>query len=145
MKTILVFVAGLMLSISQLFAQQQVISGKILDAADKSPVVFANIALRAGDSTFIAGSTSNFDGDFEIKHNFESNSLLCVSCVGYTTVCFPADSELEILLTPVSVALDEVIIQAHSVIVKGDRKLILRRSGHQWTAWICCGRCNYRK
>ncbi len=124
-KPILVFVVGFMLSVCQLFAQQKVITGKIIDVSDKSPVAFANVVLRAEDSTFISGSISNFDGDFEIKHNFEGSYRLYVSCVGYTTACVSDENTAEILLSPASVALDEVTIQAHSVIVKGDRKLIL--------------------
>ncbi len=128
-KLILMFLVGLF-STNLLLAQQNIITGKVLDASDKSPVAYANVVLLKQDSAFVSGTITNIDGNFEMKYHSGENYILFVSYVGYLTVRIPVDNSYEgepidIAFHQSPVALNEVTIQAHSVIVKDDRKLIL--------------------
>lgn len=129
LKSIFVLFMGL-LSIGLLSAQNNIITGKILDATDKTPVEFANVILLKQDSSFVTGTTSGLDGNFEIKYDMDEDYLLSASYLGYTTTYMPVNSpyngqSINILLGQSTVRLNEVTIKAHSVIVKDDRKVIV--------------------
>jgi len=129
-KNIITFLTVLFLTTSTLFAGKPGIKGKILDSLDESPVSFANVILMKQDSTYITGVSSNPDGYFEIKNPEEENYILSVSYLGYETAYIPVTSSgrtdtIQILLKQNIIQLNEVIVQARSIIIKDDRKVIL--------------------
>lgn len=131
MKTNIVFwLAAMLLAATSVCAKDAVVTGKVIDAADKSPVAFANIRVLKQDSTFISGTTSDLDGHFEIPGLPHENCILSVTYIGYDPEFVPLNQAepsgiIEILLKQSSIALSEVTIQAKSIIVKDDRKVIL--------------------
>lgn len=129
-KIFLFLLAGMLSAVNSLFAKGAVINGKVMDANDKSPVAFANILLLKLDSTFVAGTTTDLDGYFEISDIQQENGILSVTYIGYDAICMDMilgdnNNPIEIFLKQSAIALNEVTIRAHSIIVKDDRKLIL--------------------
>ena len=132
MKTIIITIILTALSLlsNALFAQQAGIKGKIVDADDKSPVIFANVTLLKPDSTYISGTTTDLEGYFELATCPEEECILSASFIGYETnyqLVNPQmdNSRIEIILKQSAISLNEVTIQARSVITKDDRKVIL--------------------
>lgn len=63
------------------FAQQIVISGKVLDAHTKEPIGFASVYMAIARN----GSATDSSGNFSININHSSKDSLLVSFVGYST------------------------------------------------------------
>ena len=127
-KTITLFITLLLITANSIFAQHKSIKGKILDESDKSPVVFANVVLLDRDSVVLYGTSSDLDGIFGLKEIPDENYILSVSFIGYESKNLPIINyvdEIEILLKKSAISLKEVNIEAHSVIVKDDRKIII--------------------
>lgn len=60
------------------------INGQLLDS-NKQPVMFANVALLScTDSSVIAGTVSDDNGQFELRYNKSGNYLLSASFIGFT-------------------------------------------------------------
>ena len=96
-------------------AQAQNYRGKVADEKAE-PVAFANIVLFSlPDSTFITGTTSDDNGNFEIEHNAPKGKYFVrVSCIGYKSTevnCDKADLGTIVLKSDVS-TLGEVEIVA---------------------------------
>lgn len=109
---------------------QETQRGIILDEKDGSPVAFANVLLLRQDSTYVAGTTSDMNGMFVLTYPQSDNYLLSVSFMGYEPAYRPITpannpDKIEIHLKQLAIALNEVTIQARSVIMKDDRKIIL--------------------
>lgn len=84
-------------SILQSQAQIQ-ISGSIHDTLDNTPLQFANIALlHQLDSTFITGTTTDDQGDFQMQAPDSGGYFLRISYLGYGTQFIPflLDSGIE--------------------------------------------------
>lgn len=111
------------------FAQQSLIKGKIVDATDRSSIEFANIVLLSQDSSYISGTNSDRNGYFEINTPLDKGNILSVSFIGYETARLPMkiwnNDTITIFMKQSAINLSEVTVQARSVIVKDDRKVIL--------------------
>jgi hypothetical protein len=88
------------------------IKGKVLDKASKEPLAFASISIK-GQSI---GGVSNQDGEFILKiPEAMRNSEFCVTCLGFTNLCFPVSELVDIskvfLLERNYISLQEVIIR----------------------------------
>ena len=69
------------LALTSLTAGAQVVTGRVTDT-DGKPLAFANIvALRAADSTFVAGTVTDADGRYRL--DTKGGGLLRVSLIGY--------------------------------------------------------------
>ncbi|MDR3058062.1 MAG: carboxypeptidase-like regulatory domain-containing protein [Prevotella sp.] len=127
-KIILLLLIALF-SITNTLSAQSIIKGRVLNAEDKTPIEFANVVLMKQDSSYVSGINTNINGYFEIDNSFNKGEILSTSFIGYETAYQSAvDSESDsiiVFLKPSSINLDEVIIQARSIIVKDDRKVIL--------------------
>lgn len=113
-----------------LFAQQKIIRGKVTDATDGSPVSFARVNYLKLDSIPLSGTSSNLSGYFELSGLFPESGFLSIDFTGYEPVCLPVKSAMKsdtlyIQLKPSAVRLNEVVIQARSVLTKNDRTIIL--------------------
>ena len=127
-KTLLITLLLLIGNIA--FAQHSFLKGKIMDSTDKSPIEFASVVLLKNDSTYLSGTNSNLDGYFEISDISNAKNILSVSFMGYETYYKPLNSlrdsdTINIFLKQSSINLNEITIQARSVITKADRKIIL--------------------
>ncbi|MDR3219047.1 MAG: carboxypeptidase-like regulatory domain-containing protein [Dysgonamonadaceae bacterium] len=117
----------------EIFSQQIVLKGKIVDAKTGELLSYATLALLKQDSTFVKGGTSDDKGDFSIAAIAPGDYWLSVSYLGYANstiklenLSASIDME-EIYLQQDSQLLNEVVVQANSVINKVDRQIILPR------------------
>ena len=68
-------------------AQKVSVSGKLLDAANKSPLPYGNVILKKeADSAFVTGAVSNEEGVFVLNNITKGNYLFSTSLVGYLPV-----------------------------------------------------------
>ena len=95
------------------------ITGKLIDADDKSPLIEATIKLVKAnrDSTFVNGATSNVDGTFSIPVSTAGKYVLKVTYLGYNNVSrvitVPQSGSLalgEIAMTPSTIMLKEATV-----------------------------------
>lgn len=88
------------------------ISGKIVDI-DNIPLMGANITLRSGSKSGKVGTTSDFDGNFNLESdNFLETDIFEISYIGFVKQTFSA-SELKdkkISLKEALNELDEIVI-----------------------------------
>ncbi|HEY1056875.1 MAG TPA: DUF5686 family protein, partial [Emticicia sp.] len=89
------------------------LSGKVMDAATKEPIPFANIQIKGTK----IGAQANFDGFFSLKTTQASDSMI-VSMVGYLPqsqfIGSQSSQNFIFLLTSASVKLNEVIVTAYA-------------------------------
>lgn len=81
-------VAGNMIAFAQSssLSAGKIVTGVVLDSATTSALPFANITLHSkSDSSFITGSSTDIDGEFELNNIIEGDYYLKVSFVGYNT------------------------------------------------------------
>lgn len=92
-----------------LYIQQQsrIVTGKISDALDGTPVIGANIIIKGSQR----GVITNLDGKYSIQVNSEKD-MLVVSFVGYKTREIPVENlgVIDISLEPDNEVLDEVVV-----------------------------------
>ena len=81
--------------------------GKIIDELSQRPVPFANIA--AFNKGIVSGTSSNIDGQFELKLNVQPDSIL-ISCVGYERKTIYQFNQANIYLTPKDTKFSEVLV-----------------------------------
>ena len=109
----------LILFCTGLRASAQTVSGKVLDES-KKPVPYANVViLSAGDSAFIAGTTTNDDGAFSIR-NAAPGNILKASFVGYepfSTVLSDQET-LTIVLKEDAQMMKEVVVKGNAPLHK---------------------------
>ena len=109
------------------------ISGQLLDADLKEPMIQATIQLfQTTDSTFVGGTVSNNDGNFAVEAPSNGTYRVRISSVGYETiereVTLRRDQNYELgrlLMSPESIMLSEAVVtaQAPQVVVKKDTLL----------------------
>ena len=114
----------------QIEYQRLTISGQLLDADEKEPVLQATVQLfTANDSTFVGGTVSDNKGNFSIEAPSNGTYRLKISSIGYQTiereVTLRRDQNQELgslRMSPESVMLKETIVtaQAPQVVVKKD-------------------------
>jgi hypothetical protein len=91
-----------------IFAQNHVVSGKVIDAETRKPLAFVNIVIN--DSHI--GGTTDIDGKFSFRSKKEI-SFLKLSYVGYETRTFPIGTKktnLLIRLNPTNYELPEYVV-----------------------------------
>ncbi|MGM9759236.1 MAG: carboxypeptidase-like regulatory domain-containing protein [Parabacteroides sp.] len=111
-------------------AQNLVIKGSVREADRQTKVEFANVVLQTMDSTFVAGATTDAQGNFSLGKLSKGNYRLVVSCIGYQ----PATIDLkgferttalgEILLSEEATALEGVTVSGSAQTTRSDRKLV---------------------
>ncbi len=109
------------------YAQNGILTGKILDSANHNPVEFATITLKqAGDSLVAGGSISDSTGMFSISDIPPGNYFAVISFIGYSDLTSgeflignSENKDLGILsLQPSANALDAVVISGSKKIVE---------------------------
>ncbi|MDR2918052.1 MAG: carboxypeptidase-like regulatory domain-containing protein [Tannerella sp.] len=127
------FLLGLLLSFSFCaFAQKNEIKGRIVEKSEDAlnPVGYVNMALLKTDSMFVTGTTSDENGNFNLKGVESGNYILSASFLGYEKVHVELNNLSEsidlgdIRLAPTSISLNEVTVSAAHYVNQIDRKII---------------------
>lgn len=105
-KRLMMFLAGLFLSLGTVLAQTQV-SGKVTSAEDGSPLIGATVKVQ-GTNT---GAITDIDGNFSLSA--PADAKLEVSYVGMATQVVKAGKKLNIVLKSDGKDLDEVMVVAY--------------------------------
>ena len=109
------FTLTLLLASAITLQAQQTLTGTVSNDADGKAIPFANMALmRASDTTFLRGTTSDANGHFSLQADTLA-MLLRVSVIGYETYMEPVAADgkpLAIRLKAGATTLDEVSIVA---------------------------------
>ena len=120
MKQIILLLTG-MLMIAIPF-NAQTIKGKVTDEKN-APLTYANVVLQTVDSIYVAGTTTDMEGRFELALH-EKAKLINISFVGYSTITKEiSEYDLGIIqLSPDTQLLGEVTVKGHlpKTQVKGD-------------------------
>ena len=134
MRKITLIISFCLLAVLTSYAQEEyrrlTISGQLLDADLKEPMVQATIQLfTASDSTFVGGTVSNERGTFSVEAPSNGTFRLRISSIGYQTIEREVtirryqNQELgELLMSSDAVMLKETVItgRAAQVIAKKD-------------------------
>ncbi len=108
MKKIKFFFLAMALVFCQVvsFAQTTTVTGTVLSADDKEPVIGASVFVKG---TTI-GTVTDFEGNFTLKGVPASARVLEVAFLGMTTQEVPVKPNVRVLLEPDSALLDEVVV-----------------------------------
>ena len=108
-------VLALMAQIS--FAQDRVITGKVTDSKDGSPLQGATVAAKGSGS----GAQTGSDGTFRISVPSTVNALI-VSSVGFATkeVSIEGKNSIEVALVITNTSMDEVVVVSYGTRRKSD-------------------------
>lgn len=115
-KSLLFWVLGIMLGMTQVLAQSRTISGVVTDADDGEPLIGVSVLVKGSTN----GAVTDIDGKYSISNVDPSAKTLVVSYVGYAT------QEVAITGTSINVKmksgveLDEVIVVGYSSVKKSD-------------------------
>ena len=110
-KSFYLFLIGVLILLTSTNAQS--LRGKVIDETN-APLAYANIVLQTSDSLFVAGTTTDLNGLFEIAIN-EKAKLVSVSFVGYNTIVQTiSQNDLGVIqLMPDAQLLGEVVVKSH--------------------------------
>ena len=102
---------GLLLGAALTHAQN--LTGKVIDEKNK-PLAYANVILQTEDSVFLAGTTTDLEGNFELLLH-EKAKYINFSFVGYTSVVkeIIQNNLGEIQLLPDAQLLGEVVVKGY--------------------------------
>ena len=93
-------------------AAAETFTGRVVDET-QAPVSFANVVLlNSSDSAFVAGTTTDTDGQFSLTGN-TAKPIIKISYLGYKTLVLDAaSSDLgTIMLEPETTMLGEVVVK----------------------------------
>ena len=114
------FLMAMFLSVTQTFAQSQVtVTGQVVDAATKEPLVGVTCVVNNGQS----GTTTNADGVFTLQMRKGPKAKeIRFSYIGYKeqTVLWNGQTSINIELAEESTAMDEVVVVGYGAQKKSD-------------------------
>ena len=86
MKRVLLILSILFVQVGFLFSQNNV-SGVLIDSLNNEKLPFVNVGLmRASDSVFVSGTSSNEVGLFKLEHVPNGKYIFFVSSIGYESM-----------------------------------------------------------
>lgn len=103
---------------SAIQAQDRVISGKITDAKDGTPMVGATVTVKGSTR----GVSTGADGTFRLPGVPASATRIVITSVGYATqeIDISNKSEVEVSLSATNAALNEVVVVGYGTVRKKD-------------------------
>lgn len=109
-------IMGVLFSLSS-FAQERVISGKLTDFADGSPLIGASIVVKGTSN----GTVTDADGKYKLSVAEDATTLL-VSYIGYETqeVAIGNQSIINFDMVPDLTQLEEIIVVGYGSVKKSD-------------------------
>src|SRR5690606_44480 len=113
----MVLLSILLISPGAVLAQGQVISGKVTDAVDQSPIVGASVIVK-GTQT---GTATDLEGNFSLE--VSPGSILVISSMGYATreIQVNEQSVINVALELGSGCLNEVAVVGYKTVSKRKR------------------------
>ena len=112
MKRFLLLLSVCVITLGQVLAQSQTVSGTVLNAADGEPVIGASVQIKGSTK----GTITDVDGKFALEA--ESDAVLVVSFIGMTTQEVAAKDGVVINLSEDTKQLDEVMVVAFGTATK---------------------------
>jgi len=108
-------IIGLFLTI-QLYAQENIITGKVTDASNGDPLIGATVVITGTTN----GTITDIDGNFSLKN--DGGISLTFSYIGYVSkkITIGAGTYFDVQLSPDSEELDEVVVVGYTVKKKRD-------------------------
>lgn len=96
----------------------QNIRGTLIDELQQ-PVAYANVILQKADSSYLAGTTTNLEGKFDLPYQ-ESAKFISISFIGYQTVCREIKGyDLGVIqMQPDAQVLGEVVVKGSRPVIK---------------------------
>lgn len=115
-KSLLFWLLGIMLGMTQVLAQSRTISGVVTDADDGQPLIGVNVLVKGTTN----GAVTDIDGKYSIS-GAPAEGVLVVSYVGYATleVSLTPSNVLNVSLRP-GVELDETIVVGYTTVNRKD-------------------------
>jgi len=120
---------------------QTYIKGTLIDSLSGEPIMYSNVLIRNNTDSIIAGTMSDFKGDFKLKTIGKGEAILEISSVGYKTVRIPVilTNDLRTLkLGEIHVPIDEIILEGAEIVAskpymvqKFDRKVFSISEGNK--------------
>lgn len=113
-KTIIFVLA--MLSLMNSFAQNKtIIRGRVIDKADKTTIIGANIIEYNRENRVINGTITNVNGDFVLQL-IDPGNVVSVSVIGYTTQTIKVDPSRAIIveLSSSDIQIGEITVTAQA-------------------------------
>jgi iron complex outermembrane receptor protein len=95
-----------------IFAQTEILKGKLIDAATGQPIPFANII----NKTDLSGTASLADGSFELAFELSKNPIFQFSHIAFVTRAYNYD---ELSQNNFIIKLEQRIISSQSILVQG--------------------------
>lgn len=111
-KTMLLMLMGLLCLSQSLWAQTKVITGKVIDEKDGTPIGGVSVTVKNTN----VGTVTDANGVFSIRA--ADNAVLMISYVGYAGREVPVGQASAIRLTPGSNAMTEVVVVGYGQTVK---------------------------
>jgi iron complex outermembrane receptor protein len=95
-NTTLLFILLSLFSVSKIFGQQRIVTGKVIAQEDKSPLIGVSVIVK-GTNT---GTTTTPTGTFKLS--FQKGTTLVFSFIGYQSqeVAIPPSGEVNVSLQP---------------------------------------------
>lgn len=111
------------LSVAFSNAAQTAVSGNVVDAADNSPVVGANVMIKTPEGKLLAYGSTDSEGRFSITASqLPQNPFIYATMIGYKAYSAPLHPDGK----PVEIRMEDGALQLKEVVVKADR---IRESG----------------
>lgn len=114
-KTILMLLILLPLSLHSQNADPVTVSGTVVDAADRQPVIGASVAVEGT----VQGAITDLDGHFSLSVGV--GQILKISCIGYIDASYAvngAESDLILILNPSSEMLEGTVVVGYGSVKK---------------------------
>lgn len=88
------------------------ITGVIRDASDGSPIAGATVLTKGQTGSFISGTTTDAKGEFILKINPKTETMIQASFLGYAAVAQPIENRtrIEITLEPTSEMIEKSVV-----------------------------------
>ena len=100
----------LCVSAGMAFAQNMTVSGTVTSAEDGLPVIGASVFVQGTTNGVITDASGNYT-----LRNVPSNGTLVFSCIGFVNQSKAAAQTVNVVLTPDSELLDQVVVTAQGL------------------------------
>lgn len=98
------------------WAQNRMITGKVVDKINKEPLVGVSVAVKNSENRVLYGTATNLDGEFALKV-LDEKLKLEFTYIGYKSQTFAIGTRtrFDVNLEELSTAIDEVVVTAKSM------------------------------
>jgi len=123
MKKSIITMMCVLLSLSLFAGDTGLVKGTILDIADGSPLIGANIFLRESGQ----GASTDMDGKYFIKDVSAGKYELVAQFIGYSTIVKNIEMKADSTLI-VDIEMEIELVESQAITIIGERSLIMQKS-----------------